>query len=188
MSEMPSVAIHPLPISSLVHIVNEWGDVPRTAAHEGTAPYPPMEALRTDHPEFWRHMPQVDEASLIEVANLVYPVFASASGAECAGHLNRLLAETGMTPALVSCGRSVHEVWRAPMPGRELLAAAVLSLIEHLRREPDASRLGTCEGDACADVYVDQSPGGRRHYCSLTCQNRARARAYRARRRATARG
>src|ERR687893_781219 len=33
----------------------------------------------------------------------------------------------------------------------------------------------------CADVYVDTSPAGRRRFCCLTCQNRARAAAFRQR-------
>ena len=37
--------------------------------------------------------------------------------------------------------------------------------------------------DQCADVYVDASPTHDRRYCSVTCQNRARVAAYRARRR-----
>ncbi|MEU6646679.1 CGNR zinc finger domain-containing protein [Saccharomonospora sp. NPDC046836] len=184
MGSRTSAEVHPLPIPLLVYIVNEWGDAPRIEAHEGTEPYPSVENLRSESPAFWAHFPAVEEATLIETANLVHPVFASASGAECAERLNALIAKAKMSPALASDTWSVHEVWHTARPGRAILAGATLALIDHLRHEPDASRLGTCEGDACVDVYVDQSPAGRRQYCSLTCQNRARTRAYRASRRA----
>ena len=42
-------------------------------------------------------------------------------------------------------------------------------------------RVGTCAGDDCVDVYVDQDGRGARRYCSATCLNRARVRAYRSR-------
>lgn len=188
MTSREVVEVHPLPIPLLVYIVNEWGDAPRIEAHEGSKPYPTAESLRTDSPAFWAHFPPFDERTLVETANLVHPVFASATGAECADHLNALISEAGMTPALSSDSWSIREVWHSSRPDRALLAGATLSLIDHLRHEPDASRLGTCVGDACVDVYVDQSPAGRRQYCSLTCQNRARTRAYRAGKRAATHG
>lgn len=187
MSKRAVTVVHPLPIRLLVCIVNEWGEAPRIAAHEGTKPYPEVAAFRAERPEFWSHFPPLDEESLIKTANLVHPLFASTSGEECAERLNDVIARAGMTPALTSEGWSVQEVWHVSRPDSELLAGAVLSLMNHLRHEPDASRLGTCEGQACVDVYVDQSPAGRRQYCSLTCQNRNRTRAYRANRRAAGR-
>jgi hypothetical protein len=187
MAKRTASEVHPLPIPLLVYIVNEWGDAPRIEAHEGTKPYPSVEALRADSPAFWAQFPAVDEQLLIETANLVHPVFASTAGDECAQRLNGLIAEAEMAPALASDAWSLHETWHTNRPDRALLAAATLSLLDHLRHEPDASRLGTCVGDACVDVYVDQSPAGRRQYCSLTCQNRARTRAYRASKKAAER-
>lgn len=181
-----SAEVHPLPIPLLVHIVNEWGDAPRLEAHEGRDPYPTADALRAESPAFWAQFPAFGEDALVETANLVHPVFAAATGADCAERLNALIRESAIAPALSSQAWSVHEVWHTDRPDRALLAGATLSLIDHLRHDPDASRLGTCVGDACVDVYVDQSPAGRRQYCSLTCQNRARTRAYRAGRRAAA--
>lgn len=179
--------VQPMPLPLLVHIVNEWGDAPRIAAHEGDTPYPTAVSLRTESPAFWAHFPPFDERTLVETANLVHPVFASTTGAECADRLNTLLSEAEMTPALSSDSWSIREVWHSARPDRALLASATLSLIDQLRHDPDASRLGTCVGDACVDVYVDQSPTGRRQYCSVTCQNRARTRAYRASKRAATR-
>lgn len=188
MTEHALAEVHPLPIPLLVYVVNEWGDAPRREAQESTAPYPRVSDLQADSPAFWAQFPPFDEQDLVETANLVHPVFAAGSGEEAASRLNELIAEAAMAPALASQSWAVHEVWRTARPDRALLAGAALSLIDHLRHEPDASRLGTCVGDACVDVYVDQSPAGRRRYCSLTCQNRARTRAYRAGKRAAAEG
>lgn len=47
-------------------------------------------------------------------------------------------------------------------------------------------RLGLCAGDDCQDVYLDEAGRGTRRYCSATCLNRARVRAFRSRRRAGA--
>jgi predicted RNA-binding Zn ribbon-like protein len=67
-------------------------------------------------------------------------------------------------------------------PSQEIRASAALAL-RHLASHP--GRIGVCADDQCADVYVDSSPAGRRRFCCLTCQNRARAAAFRQRRRAT---
>lgn len=172
--------VHPLPIMLLVQIVNQWGNEPRMAAHGGTRPYPSVDALRAENPDIWSRFPAIDEVTLVETANLVYPVFASETGAECSEHLNAILGELRMSYAFASEESSVREVWRLADSDDALLAGAALCLMNHFRLEPDSGRLGTCEGDACVDVYVDQSPSRRRRYCSLTCQNRNRTRAYRA--------
>lgn len=182
-----TTVVQPLPISLLIHVVNEWGDAPRAAAQEGSKPYPEVAAFQAENPELWGNFPSLDQESLIEVANLMHPLFTSESGEECAKGLNEVIAQAGMVPSLSSEDWSIREVWHVFRPDRVLLAGAALSLVHQLRHEPDASRLGTCEGDACVDVYVDQSPGRRRQYCSLTCQNRNRTRAYRASLRTAAR-
>lgn len=187
MDRTTSSVVGPLPLAVLVTVVNEWGDVPRRAAGEDADPYPSPAALRADEPGLWRGVPDTDETVLVEVANLLHPVFAAASDVECAEHLDRLVRDSGLVPAVTSDGGEVRQVWCVPAGRRELLAAAVLAVLEQLRRDPEVGRLGTCAGEDCADVFVDQSPAGRRHFCSLTCQNRARARAYRAHRRAAAR-
>lgn len=44
-----------------------------------------------------------------------------------------------------------------------------------------AGRLGTCQAAACDRVFVDTSKNGARRFCSVTCQNRVKAAAHRAR-------
>ena len=184
---MPNEAaevVEALPLRLLTRIVNEYGDAPRSAAGESQSPYPPLAALVREDTDFWARSGLPPERTLVETANLLHPVFAAASGEECAERIDTLLAETALSPAVVAQGWDVREQWRTSRPGRALLAAATLTLLGQLRSDPDGSRLGTCLGDACVDIFVDSSPGRRRQYCSLTCQNRARTRAYRAARRA----
>lgn len=44
------------------------------------------------------------------------------------------------------------------------------------------ARLGTCQAIACDLVYFDTTRNASRRFCGLSCQNRAKATAYRARR------
>lgn len=44
------------------------------------------------------------------------------------------------------------------------------------------SRLGRCEREGCAVVFVDTSRNGRRRFCSLACANRVNVAAHRRRR------
>lgn len=185
MAETKMVEVHPLPIPLLVHIVNERSDALRLEAHEGTKPYQTAERLRAESFVLWKQFPPFDEQMLVDTANLIHPVFASTTRTQCFQQLNTLSAQSGMAPALSSDQWTVHEVRHGDRPERALLAGTTLALIDHLRHEPDASRLGTCVGDACVDICVDKAPAGRRQYCSLTCQNRARTRAYRAAKKAS---
>ncbi|MEU6716655.1 CGNR zinc finger domain-containing protein [Nonomuraea sp. NPDC046802] len=44
------------------------------------------------------------------------------------------------------------------------------------------NRLGRCDREGCAIVYVDTSRNGRRRFCSLACANRVNVAAHRSRR------
>lgn len=45
-----------------------------------------------------------------------------------------------------------------------------------------AGRLGVCDADRCDRVYVDTSKNNSRRFCSVSCQNRTKVAAHRARR------
>ncbi|WP_374215715.1 CGNR zinc finger domain-containing protein [Streptomyces drozdowiczii] len=76
-------------------------------------------------------------------------------------------------------------MWRVNDPDEVLVAASGLALREYAAAH-GFHRIGICTGDHCVDVYVDRSPGGRRRFCSVTCQNRTRVAAFRRRRAAAA--
>jgi len=65
---------------------------------------------------------------------------------------------------------------------RQALPAAAALTLRHQLAGHDAARVGVCCGRRCADAYIDASPGGRRRFSSVTCQNRARVAAWRQRR------
>lgn len=155
--------VEPLTPSALVALVNDWGTTPREVGHRE---------------------PPADGPDATAVADRLHVVFATADLAERAAELNEIITETAVRPELGIVDGRLVAGWQVPRRKDVLLASAALALREHLTAHPD--RLGVCADDKCADVYVDASPAGHRRFCSLTCQNRARVAAFRARRRASA--
>jgi predicted RNA-binding Zn ribbon-like protein len=177
---MVSVRFEAMPLSGLVDLVNGWGGTPRLEAGEQDWPYPPRKALasRLGLPA---EAGPVTDVALTRVADRLHPVFAAEGLPERARIVDRLLEETAPRPSLVAGRDSARAMWLVDDRRSALLAAAALALRAHLLAHP-GDRLGVCAGRRCADVYVDTSPGGRRRFCSVTCQNRARVAAFRRRR------
>jgi predicted RNA-binding Zn ribbon-like protein len=69
------------------------------------------------------------------------------------------------------------------------LAAALAALaadVVDLHDSPDRARLHWCADERCTRPFIDRSRGGRRRWCGMKgCGDRAKAAAYRARRRGT---
>jgi predicted RNA-binding Zn ribbon-like protein len=172
------VVVSELSLVGLVALVNGWGTTPRTEAGEQDLPFPDLEELaellgpRAAGP--LRH------AALVEVADQIYPVFAAATPTQRVRRTARLLNESGVRPTLTAAADGVRAAWTVDHAGDALLAAAAVTLRQHLE-DRDGERLGTCAAIRCADVYVDASPVGQRRYCSITCQNRTRVAAFRRR-------
>jgi hypothetical protein len=178
------VLVEPLSPDVLVWLVNEWGSAPRSAAGEDGAPYPDtglLAALLAGSgvpacpPEL------LNDRSLGQLADRLHPVFTAADPGERVALVAGMLEETGVRPALALAGGRPGATWRVGDPRQALAAAAALTLREHLAGH-DPARLGVCSGRRCADAYIDTSPAGRRRFCSVTCQNRARIAAWRQRR------
>ncbi|MCY1145582.1 CGNR zinc finger domain-containing protein [Actinoplanes sp. Pm04-4] len=146
--------VEPMDITDVVVLVNEWGTEPCRV--DGRAPHP--------------------GAELTTLADELHPIFATPDSATRAELLNALLQVTGVRPELAP---DLSESWTITDPAQAKRAAATLALRHHLAAHP--GRLGLCADDQCADVYVDASPAGKRRFCCLTCQNRARAAAFRRR-------
>ncbi len=161
--------VRPLTPEEVVALVNDWGTSPRQVGDRSGRPQPTSSYPRT--------APAVATA----VADRIHAVFAATEPAEQARLVTAMLDEAAPRVLMtVADGRAVA-AWSVSAPGDSLLAAAALALCEHLTAHPH--RLGVCADRQCADVYVDASPAGRRRFCSLTCQNRARVAAFRERRR-----
>ena len=143
-----------MPIDEVVVLVNEWGSEPCRV--DGRSPRPGAE-LRT-------------------LADELHPVFATDDAAQKATLITALLQTTGVRPVLAD---DLTEAWTVDDPTQASRAAAALTLRHHLSAHP--GRIGLCADTQCADVYVDASPAGKRRFCCLTCQNRARAATFRRR-------
>ena len=168
----------------LVWLVNEWGSVPRAAAGEDQAPYPDTGLLaallagsgvRDCPPEV------LANPALTQVADRLHPAFAAPDLSERVCLVTGLLAGTGVRPALDLDDGRPGETWLVEDARQALPAAAALTL-RHQLAGHDPARVGVCTGRDCADAYIDVSPAGRRRFCSVTCQNRARVAAWRQRR------
>jgi predicted RNA-binding Zn ribbon-like protein len=172
-----------LPVEVVSRLVNGWGTVPRAEAGESQLPYPSVKDVLADADLPERLLATLTEDSLCATADLLFPVFAATGSAARVDAGNALLVRAGVRPALQLRNDRIERAWLAGDSsdgGEWLLAAAAIALHEQLA-DHDPDRLGTCAGDRCADVYVDASPAGRRRFCSVTCQTRARVAAFRRR-------
>jgi len=127
------------------------------------------------------HLPE-----LVRLAQRLHAVFAGLARGDvdaAARGLNELLAQHPAQPHLAKedgVWRLHHHPQDAPlMPMWAAICAEGLARVVGL---PSAQRLGTCEREGCGRVFVDVSKNASRRFCSLACQNRVKAAAFRARR------
>jgi predicted RNA-binding Zn ribbon-like protein len=172
MSVIPSV-----PLPWLVRLVNGYAPRPREIAGEVHDPYPDV-MTESQAPRISR-MAQRD---LISIADRLWLLFAAVSETERAALFNDLLDDAELSPKVNERGELFWVTIRTGS-GPLLLAGCAAALIA-VTQEHAWRRLGICAGDDCAGVYVDEAGRGARRYCSATCLNRARVRAYRSRQRA----
>jgi hypothetical protein len=174
------VAIDAMPIPVLVDLVNGWASIPRQEDGRDSAAYPPIAELagRLGFPA-----PALSDQELAATADRIYPVFTAPDAAGRAELVTEFLDETGVRPRLELERGELRRGWSVPGPHDAVLAASAIALREFLA-DHDPGRLGVCTGSRCVDVFVDASPGGRRRFCSVTCQNRMRVAAFRGRRNA----
>lgn len=167
-------AVAPLSMRRLVEVVNGWATTARAAAGIEDEPYPSLDLLSepgaataTDG----RH------EQVAAIADRLHPVFAGATTSARLDALNHAIA--GVAPLPVATGEGQR--WRIADPGDRLEASLVMALAEHARGDPALDRLGVCAERRCADAFVDTTQARSRRYCSITCQNRVKARAHRRR-------
>ena len=68
-----------LPLPLLVNLVNTWGTEPRKACGKSAQAHPTLSAWRATSPLAWRQFPRLSASELVEVVDLIYPVFAAGS-------------------------------------------------------------------------------------------------------------
>lgn len=157
----------------LVLFINGFAAEPRTVAGNGALH--PDRATRAQ-PDVAVDVSDEDKAGL---ADLLWQVFAGPDVLEQATVLTRLAYRYHLAPAI---DRGGQLRWTIPTSDTTALlgAACVASLLDAVRFLGWA-RVGICNGLDCVDVYVDEAARTPRKYCSSTCLNRAKIRAYRAR-------
>jgi predicted RNA-binding Zn ribbon-like protein len=127
-----------------------------------------------------------DAERLAQVAGWLRSVFDSIERDDiddAAITLNALLAETGARPQL---DRHDGEPWHLHFHGRpdavaQGWAAGCATGLAIVLGTDMYDRLGVCTAPRCDRVYVDVSRNGTRRFCSMSCQSRVKAAAFRAR-------
>ncbi|WP_394428124.1 CGNR zinc finger domain-containing protein [Streptomyces sp. SGAir0957] len=167
---------------ALVDLVNGWGALPRQGDGRADAPHRAVSSLTRRLSLPTRVNSALTVRTLADAADRLHAVFAAQNGEACARELTRLLTNTGVRPAMeAGASGSLGAAWSVDSAKQVLPAAAAITLRQFLA-DRGFDRIGVCTGGHCADVYLDQSPAGRRRFCSVTCQNRARVAAFRRRR------
>jgi hypothetical protein len=128
---------------------------------------------------------------LTRLAVRIRPVFAAVEDEDverAAGEVNGLLEAYRPLPYLA---RGDGEAWElhfhSPDGGTEARwGAGCATALAAVVASEAWRRLGVCSAPICDRVFVDLSKNGSRRFCSAACQNRTKAAALRARRRAQA--
>ncbi|MEU4601815.1 CGNR zinc finger domain-containing protein [Kribbella sp. NPDC023972] len=173
------VQVEPMPLGTLVELVNGWGVEPRRAGARSEVPPLGDHVGRAGVPAAVGDV--LTDADLVGFAETIFEVFAAAGTTARVAAVSGLLARVDVRPDLAVADGEIKPTWWVDADDA-LLATALLALRAQLCDE-DPDRLGICVDGGCADVYIDSSPAGRRRFCSVTCQNRARAAKYRRTRR-----
>jgi len=125
--------------------------------------------------------PRATEADVGMARELREAIYVLASGQPSSAArttLNAVAALRAARPRLSASGQLV-------MVGsaREYLAT-IAGLAIELLGSTERERIRQCEGDGCAILFLDLSRSGERRWCSMSgCGNRAKARAFRQRKR-----
>ncbi len=157
----------------LVQLVNAYASGPRAVRRQDAAPFPDLPPGQPDVAL------AASEHDRVVLADTLWTWFSDLQPADRAAGLNALLTASALTPQLDAAG-ATH--WHGPPTDpAALLAAGCAAALLGAVQEYGWNRLGVCAGTDCVDVFIDQQRRTARRYCSPTCLNRARIRAYRAR-------
>lgn len=103
-----------------------------------------------------------------------------------AGHvdeLNRMLKDAFPLRRLSNGARGFEWIWTTDPHRLDGLLASVVWSTAELLTAPEADRLRLCDADDCGWLFIDGSRNRSRRWCDMSdCGNRAKVRAFRARR------
>jgi predicted RNA-binding Zn ribbon-like protein len=169
-----------------VELVNELA--PREAGDRGRAPeaiLPALARLLAVDPPSVAQLRKADASGFLGLAGALRRVFQDLHQGDvdaAAARLNDLLSKHPAHPHLAKEeGR-----WRMHHHPMDVALVPMWSSIcaEALARMIGAGhgdRFGTCEAPDCGRVFFDLSRNASRRFCSVTCQNRVKAAAFRLR-------
>ena len=141
-----------MPLTGLVDLVNGWGSTARLEA--GEQDWPPAAAPHRPARFTEDVLAFVTDEELTRTADRLHPVFATTDLRQRVQLVSRLLAETGVRPALLEDNDGARGIWQvddtrwAPRRGGGRTACA--------SRRTTGDCPGVCR--RCADVYIDASP------------------------------
>jgi predicted RNA-binding Zn ribbon-like protein len=127
-----------------------------------------------------------DLPALRRLRDTLRKVFETDDQSVAASLLNPLLVRSRAVPLLVPDGAGNATLAVAPdQRGIAALQARLPAALAAFVATRGPLRLGTCNSDPCSCAFVDRTRGASRRYCCSICNDRAAARNYRARRRAS---
>ncbi len=127
-----------------------------------------------------------DADRLAEVAGEVRLLYGAGDCLpEAAARLNDLLRRHGAVPTLHGDpGKPLRLAFHRPDATLvDAWAADMGTALAMVIGVGQGARLGVCQAATCSLVFFDTTRNASRRFCDLSCQNRAKASAYRARRR-----
>ncbi|WP_433247625.1 CGNR zinc finger domain-containing protein [Streptosporangium sp. CA-135522] len=131
-----------------------------------------------------RALTTTDADQLAGIAAELRPVFGAGDAlADAAATLNDLLVRHAAVPNLHGSPDRPHTLafHRADATRVDAWAADMGTALAMVVGVGQAARLGVCQADGCDLVFFDTTRNASRRFCDLSCQNRAKASAYRAR-------
>jgi predicted RNA-binding Zn ribbon-like protein len=164
---------HPASLYDVVEFINTWSPVGLDATKAQSTPQ--REQARREH-----RLAGATEAEREQLAARLHQVFLGDTSQERRATLNGLIASVSLLPSVGAAGHT----WMVADKSKAGAAGLIAGLWNHAGADPDLERLGTCAANRCLDAFHDSTQAHTRKFCSLTCQNRAKVAAFRARKRA----
>jgi predicted RNA-binding Zn ribbon-like protein len=140
------------------------------------------------HREIVAHLDARDLPRLRELRDALRRAFEASDAQAAADVLNPQLLKANAVALVVVApegpnGRRVSLDVGAGRTGADALCARLPAAVAVHIAAHGLSRLGVCNSDPCRCAFVDRTRAGTRRYCCRWCNDRAAARAYRARKR-----
>ena len=173
------------PVNLAVDLINTLGTVSGTDSLDDDES---LARFLRERSGIWQtDLPGVSPGDLSGVKHLraeLRSVFEAEDAHTAADRINAILRDSGASPFLSTHGKSPHLHFE-PEGGSltEWLGVITAMGLATAIADHGFDRLGSCESDTCADVYIDASRNRSRRHCSPTCRTRENVAAHRQRKR-----